>query len=144
MKSPKARLILVTLAAVCAVALAVPFVSAADLTVGRQTPNTSFGTRSMPVTLAVESKAGDVCNPCTVAAYSYTVITAREAGSGMATGREAGSGIATGRRQYEPLKITKRLDKSSPLLYRAMAFTKILYTHVPSKTMAEDSWTSSR
>jgi len=42
--------------------------------------------------------------------YEQKVITAREAGSGMATGR----------RQYEPLLIRKRIDKSSPLLVKAL------------------------
>lgn len=35
------------------------------------------------------------------------------------TAREAGTGMATGRRQYEPLVIRKRIDKSSPLLAKA-------------------------
>ena len=30
----------------------------------------------------------------------------------MITAREAGSGMATGRRQYQPLLIRKRIDKS--------------------------------
>ena len=42
--------------------------------------------------------------------YEQKVITAREAGSGMATGR----------RQYEPLLVRKRIDKSSPLLMKAL------------------------
>ena len=42
--------------------------------------------------------------------YKQSVVTAREAGSGMATGR----------RQYEPLMIRKRIDKSSPLLFKAL------------------------
>ncbi|WP_342374359.1 type VI secretion system tube protein Hcp [Myxococcus stipitatus] len=42
--------------------------------------------------------------------YVQSVLTAREAGSGMATGR----------RQYEPLRIVKRIDKSSPLLAKAL------------------------
>jgi type VI secretion system secreted protein Hcp len=42
--------------------------------------------------------------------YEHRVITAREAGSGMASGR----------RQYEPLVIRKRIDKSSPLLMKAL------------------------
>ncbi len=37
------------------------------------------------------------------------------------TAREKGSGMATGRRQYEPLIIRKRIDRSSPLLVKAMA-----------------------
>lgn len=36
------------------------------------------------------------------------------------TAREAGSGMATGRRQYQPLLIRKRIDKSSPLLMKAL------------------------
>ena len=36
------------------------------------------------------------------------------------TAREAGSGMATGRRTYEPIVITKRIDKSSPLLAKAL------------------------
>ncbi|MCP3169642.1 type VI secretion system tube protein TssD [Myxococcus qinghaiensis] len=42
--------------------------------------------------------------------YQQSVITARETGSGMATGR----------RQYEPLVIRKRIDKSTPLLMKAL------------------------
>jgi type VI secretion system secreted protein Hcp len=42
--------------------------------------------------------------------YRQSVVTAREAGSGMATGR----------RQYEPLVIRKRIDKSSPVLFKAL------------------------
>lgn len=38
----------------------------------------------------------------------------------VTTAREAGSGIATGRRQYQPLLIRKRIDKSSPLLMKAL------------------------
>ncbi|MBP6835322.1 MAG: type VI secretion system tube protein Hcp [Deltaproteobacteria bacterium] len=36
------------------------------------------------------------------------------------TAREAGSGMATGRRQYEALLIRKRIDKSSPLIAKAL------------------------
>ena len=43
--------------------------------------------------------------------YEQNVITARDAVSGMATGR----------RQYQPLLIRKRIDKSSPLLAKALA-----------------------
>jgi len=42
--------------------------------------------------------------------YEFSVKTAREAGSGMATGR----------RQYEPLLIRKRVDKATPLLFKAL------------------------
>ncbi len=42
--------------------------------------------------------------------YEFAVKTAREAGSGMATGR----------RQYEPIVIRKRVDKATPLIFKAM------------------------
>jgi type VI secretion system secreted protein Hcp len=42
--------------------------------------------------------------------YVQKVITAREAGTGMATGR----------RQYEPLLCRKRIDKASPRLLQAL------------------------
>ena len=40
--------------------------------------------------------------------------------SGVITAREAGSGMATGRRQHQPLLIRKRIDKSTPLIAKAL------------------------
>jgi type VI secretion system secreted protein Hcp len=34
--------------------------------------------------------------------------------------RDMTTGLATGRRQYQPIKIAKRIDKSTPLLLKAM------------------------
>ena len=42
------------------------------------------------------------------------------------TAREAGSGMATGRRQYEPLLIRKRIDKSTPLLCKALVENQVI------------------
>lgn len=42
--------------------------------------------------------------------FDYNVTTAREAGSGMATGR----------RQYQPILLRKRVDKATPLLFKAL------------------------
>jgi type VI secretion system secreted protein Hcp len=42
------------------------------------------------------------------------------------TAREAGSGMATGRRQYEPLIIRKRIDKSSPLISKALCNNEVI------------------
>ena len=39
---------------------------------------------------------------------------------GVASTRETGSNMATGRRQYAPLVIRKRIDRSSPLLLKAL------------------------
>jgi type VI secretion system secreted protein Hcp len=42
------------------------------------------------------------------------------------TAREAGSGMATGRRTHEPLRIVKRIDKSSPLLCKALRANEVI------------------
>lgn len=45
---------------------------------------------------------------------------------GVAMPRAAGSGTVTGRRTYEPLVIRKRVDKSSPLLVRALTQNQVV------------------
>lgn len=40
---------------------------------------------------------------------------------GVTSAREAGTNMVTGRRQFTPLKIVKRIDRSSPLLVKALA-----------------------
>jgi type VI secretion system secreted protein Hcp len=42
--------------------------------------------------------------------------------------RDPASGQATGRRQHKPVRIVKPIDKSSPLLYRALATNEVLPT----------------
>lgn len=42
------------------------------------------------------------------------------------TAREKGSGMATGRRTYEPMMLTKRIDKSSPLLAKALCNNEVI------------------
>jgi len=42
------------------------------------------------------------------------------------TARESGSGMATGRRQYEPLLIRKRIDKSSPLISKSLCNNEVI------------------
>jgi type VI secretion system secreted protein Hcp len=44
----------------------------------------------------------------------------------VSTAREAGSGMATGRRRYEPIHIRNRIDKSTPLIYKAMAENQVV------------------
>ena len=44
----------------------------------------------------------------------------------VVTGREAGTGMATGRRQYPPLIIRKRIDKSSPLIAKALTENQVI------------------
>ena len=42
------------------------------------------------------------------------------------TAREKGSGMATGRRTYEPIVIRKRIDKSSPLIAKALCNNEVI------------------
>jgi type VI secretion system secreted protein Hcp len=42
------------------------------------------------------------------------------------TAREAGSGIATGRRQHQPILIRKRIDKASPLIMKALCENQVI------------------
>jgi type VI secretion system secreted protein Hcp len=42
------------------------------------------------------------------------------------TARERSSGMATGDRTYDPIKIVKRIDKSSPLLARALTNNEVV------------------
>lgn len=45
---------------------------------------------------------------------------------GVRTAREKSSGMATGERTYEPLTITKRIDKSSPLLAKSLCDNEVV------------------
>ena len=46
----------------------------------------------------------------------------REAASGLSTGkRDAASGLPTGKRQHKPIRVTKPIDKASPVLAKAMS-----------------------
>lgn len=44
----------------------------------------------------------------------------------VSTAREAGSGMATGRRQYQPLVIRKPIDRSSPLILKALTENQVV------------------
>lgn len=46
--------------------------------------------------------------------------------SGVITAREAGSGMATGRRQHQPILIRKRVDKSTPLIAKALVRNEVI------------------
>jgi type VI secretion system secreted protein Hcp len=45
---------------------------------------------------------------------------------GIRTAREAASGLATGRRTYDPIRIVKRIDKSSVLLAKALVQNQLV------------------
>jgi type VI secretion system secreted protein Hcp len=54
----------------------------------------------------------------TIECLSYT--------DSVRTAREASSGMASGERTYEPIRITKRIDKSSPLLFKALCNNEVI------------------
>ena len=44
----------------------------------------------------------------------------------VATARDASSGLSTGRRQYQPIVIRKRVDKSTPLLVKGLVMNQVV------------------
>jgi type VI secretion system secreted protein Hcp len=46
--------------------------------------------------------------------------------SDVLTAREAGSGLATGRRQHQPIRFMKRIDKSTPLIAKALRRNEVI------------------
>jgi type VI secretion system secreted protein Hcp len=44
----------------------------------------------------------------------------------VTTARDAGTGMATGRRQYQPILIRKPIDRSSPLLMKALTQNEVI------------------
>ncbi|MEU1971486.1 type VI secretion system tube protein Hcp [Microbacterium sp. NPDC019599] len=53
-------------------------------------------------------------------------IEVRRLSFGAATARLTEGGMATGRRQYEPIRLMKRLDAGTPQLYRALAQNEVV------------------
>ena len=47
-------------------------------------------------------------------------------GDSVRTARERSSGMASGERTYEPIRIVKRIDKSSPLLAKALCNNEVI------------------
>jgi type VI secretion system secreted protein Hcp len=44
----------------------------------------------------------------------------------VSTAREKGTGLATGRRRHEPISITKRVDKSTPRIAKALCNNEVI------------------
>lgn len=54
----------------------------------------------------------------TIECLSYT--------DSVRTAREASTGMASGERTYDPIRIVKRIDKSSPLLFKALCNNEVI------------------
>jgi type VI secretion system secreted protein Hcp len=76
------------------------------------------GAKAIHMTLTGETQ-GNILGNCTVVGREDTIgIIGIE--HSVASARDAASGLPTGRRQHKPITITKRIDKSTPLLYNVL------------------------
>src|SRR5262249_21766363 len=77
------------------------------------------------VYLFLQSNGADVKGDSTVTSMGREgSIECLSVIDGVRTAREASSGLASGRRTYEPVRITKRIDKSSPLLAKSLCLNE--------------------
>jgi type VI secretion system secreted protein Hcp len=78
-------------------------------------------------------KQGTVAGDANAAGYEGQIVVT-SVGLGMGRSVSAGSGLATGRQVVRPLVVTKRVDKSSPLLMTASVTnevaTSVLFNYV--------------
>ncbi len=63
---------------------------------------------------------GAIRGSCRVRDLEGTIVAERISHS-VISPRDIASGLPTGQRQHKPLTITKRIDRSTPLLYRVLA-----------------------
>lgn len=76
---------------------------------------------AQPVYLFLKAAGNDIEGESTVKSLEREgSIECLSFKDGVRTAREKGSAIATGDRTYEPLVIEKRIDKSTPLLAKAL------------------------
>lgn len=82
---------------------------------------------SMTVALFLKSNGTDIQGESTIASMGRAnSIECLSFEGAMAIPRDAATGQARGRRTYEPIVIRKRIDKSSPLLARALCNNEIV------------------
>lgn len=63
---------------------------------------------------------GAIRGSCLVKGREGTIVAERISHS-VISPRDAATGLPTGKRQHKPVVITKRIDRSTPLLYQALA-----------------------
>lgn len=64
-------------------------------------------------------KQGNILGSCRYKGRDGTIVV-EEFVHDIVSPRDAASGLPTGQRQHKPITITKRIDRSTPLLYNAM------------------------
>jgi type VI secretion system secreted protein Hcp len=62
---------------------------------------------------------GDIHGSCRFKGRDGTIVV-EEFVHGVVSPRDAASGLPTGKRQHKPITITKRIDRSTPLLYNVL------------------------
>ncbi|MBE0535120.1 MAG: type VI secretion system tube protein Hcp [Phycisphaerae bacterium] len=70
---------------------------------------------------------GEIRGSCMVKGREDTIVV-EEFLHNIVSPRDAASGLPTGKRQHKPLVITKRIDKSTPLLYNVLVNNENLST----------------
>lgn len=74
-----------------------------------------------PVHLKLKANGTDIPGDSTTTSLGReNTIECLSYEQGVVAPREATTGVATGRRDYQPLRILKRIDKATPLIYKAL------------------------
>ena len=81
---------------------------------------------AMTVHLSLKANGEDIQGDSTITSMEReNTIECLSFQDSVRTAREASTGMATGDRSYEPIKISKRIDKSSPLLSKALCNNEV-------------------
>lgn len=82
---------------------------------------------AMTVHLALKANGEDIAGDSTISSLEREdTIECLSFRDSVKTAREASSGMASGERTYEPIVIEKRIDKSSPLLAKALCNNEVI------------------
>jgi len=82
---------------------------------------------AMTVHLSLKVDGEDIAGDSTITSMDREdTIECLSFQDGVRTAREASTGMATGERSYEPICISKRIDKSSPLIAKALVNNEVV------------------
>ncbi|OIP34748.1 MAG: hypothetical protein AUK27_06700 [Deltaproteobacteria bacterium CG2_30_66_27] len=80
----------------------------------------------MPIHMTLKGKtAGDIKGGCTQKGREGSIIIFAF-DHDILSPRDIATGLPTGKRQHKPVKITKEIDKSSPILYKVLVTNEAL------------------
>ncbi len=82
---------------------------------------------AMTVHLSLKANGADIQGESTILSLGReNTIECLDFVDSVRTAREKSTGMATGDRTYEPIRFTKRIDKSSPLLAKALCNNEVI------------------